>query len=402
MNRLILIGNGFDLAHGIKTSYKDFILSYLKMAFNTAKNSYKYDDELLTVTLNMEYIKRLNHDNIDIWELHDFYKYIQPNNESDSHYNYDIYLNNNEYIFEIKSELILKLLICCEEYNWVDIENEYYKTLCTLASKNKESEIFKLNSDFQILQNLLQNYLGKIETEYFLNMPDVSNSLLVSKLTELIEHNAAPKPLLEYLVSNVTTRNKNKTAEKIEAKGILFLNFNYTSTIENYSEKIKEIVPNTSIIYIHGKLRDSNNPIIFGYGDEEETNFKALEKYDECLKYVKTYWYLRTHNYERLLTFIDSDQFEVYIMGHSCGMSDKTMLSSIFNNPNCKKIKILTYDKTEGRKNLDISTTNYIEMTYQIGRLFNEKSELRKKLIPFDSRDVLNVKLKNHEIPGIK
>ncbi len=25
MNRLILIGNGFDLAHGLKTSYADFI-----------------------------------------------------------------------------------------------------------------------------------------------------------------------------------------------------------------------------------------------------------------------------------------------------------------------------------------------------------------------------------------
>ena len=25
MNRLILVGNGFDLAHGLKTSYKDFI-----------------------------------------------------------------------------------------------------------------------------------------------------------------------------------------------------------------------------------------------------------------------------------------------------------------------------------------------------------------------------------------
>jgi len=25
MNRIILIGNGFDLAHGLKTGYKDFI-----------------------------------------------------------------------------------------------------------------------------------------------------------------------------------------------------------------------------------------------------------------------------------------------------------------------------------------------------------------------------------------
>ncbi len=28
MNRIILIGNGFDLAHGLPTSYKDFIQGY--------------------------------------------------------------------------------------------------------------------------------------------------------------------------------------------------------------------------------------------------------------------------------------------------------------------------------------------------------------------------------------
>ena len=30
MNRLIVIGNGFDLAHGMKTSYYDFITNYIK------------------------------------------------------------------------------------------------------------------------------------------------------------------------------------------------------------------------------------------------------------------------------------------------------------------------------------------------------------------------------------
>jgi hypothetical protein len=30
MNRIILIGNGFDLAHGLKTGYRDFMNSYWK------------------------------------------------------------------------------------------------------------------------------------------------------------------------------------------------------------------------------------------------------------------------------------------------------------------------------------------------------------------------------------
>lgn len=33
MNRLVIIGNGFDLAHGLKTGYKDFIDWYWDKRF---------------------------------------------------------------------------------------------------------------------------------------------------------------------------------------------------------------------------------------------------------------------------------------------------------------------------------------------------------------------------------
>ena len=51
MNRIVLIGNGFDLAHGLKTNYNDFIDDYWKRfmnhcigqdAWNTYGN-YQYD-----------------------------------------------------------------------------------------------------------------------------------------------------------------------------------------------------------------------------------------------------------------------------------------------------------------------------------------------------------------------
>ena len=39
MNRIILIGNGFDLAHGLKTSYQDFLKWILKQKdYNTEGN----------------------------------------------------------------------------------------------------------------------------------------------------------------------------------------------------------------------------------------------------------------------------------------------------------------------------------------------------------------------------
>lgn len=52
MNRLILLGNGFDLAHGMKTSYNDFILWYIKSAFQSALEKNDYADELMNIRIN--------------------------------------------------------------------------------------------------------------------------------------------------------------------------------------------------------------------------------------------------------------------------------------------------------------------------------------------------------------
>ncbi len=49
MNRLILIGNGFDLAHGLKTGYNYFVKWYLHQALVTAGESFLYEDKLLKV-----------------------------------------------------------------------------------------------------------------------------------------------------------------------------------------------------------------------------------------------------------------------------------------------------------------------------------------------------------------
>ncbi|SHE57211.1 AbiH family protein [Chryseobacterium takakiae] len=390
MNRLILIGNGFDIAHKIKTSYKDFILDYLKNVFNSARDYEKYEDEFITVIKNNRFDKQLNtNPYISTWELNNFYGYIQSDNSLGiTVTGRPIYKETLEYTLKLKNNLISILLSSCRESNWVDIENEYYKILCELSSKSKIQEIIELNKGFELLQNLLFNYLNRIEKQHSSEKYDVSKSYLLSQLTEPIKHNLAPQSKKTVRGININTNNAPTP------NNILFLNFNYTSTIETYIKEIRKTIPNTNVIYIHGKLNDINNPMIFGYGDEDETNFELLEKYDECLKYIKTYWYLRTNNYENFLKFIDSDEFEVYVMGHSCGMSDKTMLSSIFNNSNCKKIKILTYDKSFGSRDLTIDTTNYIEMTYQIGRLFNNKADLRKKLISFQTKDLLKIEVR--------
>ena len=67
MNRLVIIGNGFDLAHGLKTSYKDFIKDYINSVINFVINLYfkenesrLYEDNLLSIRLKDFCTKRNN------------------------------------------------------------------------------------------------------------------------------------------------------------------------------------------------------------------------------------------------------------------------------------------------------------------------------------------------------
>ena len=51
MNRLIIIGNGFDLAHGIKTSYKDFIANYFFNVISRLTLKNFHEDDLIRISL---------------------------------------------------------------------------------------------------------------------------------------------------------------------------------------------------------------------------------------------------------------------------------------------------------------------------------------------------------------
>ena len=67
---------------------------------------------------------------------------------------------------------------------------------------------------------------------------------------------------------------------------------------------------------------------------------------------------------------------EVFVLGHSLGLSDRTMLSMIFEHSNCKSIKIFYYEHDKGN--------NYVELTQEISKHFRNKLEMRRKIVPFD------------------
>ena len=67
-----------------------------------------------------------------------------------------------------------------------------------------------------------------------------------------------------------------KTIGTHPPKRLLFINFNYTNTLEPYVEECRKRI-HSDINYIHGSVNDENNPPIFGFGDEFDESYKEFE-----------------------------------------------------------------------------------------------------------------------------
>lgn len=343
MNDLYLIGNGFDLAHGLKTSYNDFLLWYLKESIGKAE-LYTIEDDLLkidgqnssfvpsgspTIPLLLEHSSRSG---MKIKYKHDFFKKIVDN---------------------------------YRDYKWVDIEYEYYMALVDLykgldsGKLIKESiivQLMELNKCFDSIKKKLVEYLAGLE---------ISQKIVHKQIEQILRENE---------------EGEKQSASENSYK--LFVNFNYTSTIKLYDNDLI-YKDKLEVVNIHGKLNDEDNPEIFGYGDEMDPHYDKIENLNNnnFLKNIKSFGYLRTNNYQRVNSFIEGDGkgFTVKVLGHSCGLSDRILLNTIFEHPNCQAIKIYYYQKSE-------TENDYFEKTQEISRHFRAsmKGKMREKIIPFE------------------
>lgn len=402
MNRVIIVGNGFDLAHNLKTKYEDFIKWYwLKILKNLQRCiTYTFENELCLI--------KLGYSGHCICDL--FQRPLLPSEIS----SYIISLKSR---YDVVKEVNVSPLLKCisqsiETKGWVDIENEYYSML--VECKGKKDELERLNKDFAVIEGLLIEYLNEIqknEIKEELVDDDIKNKMLAPFVakdisveakdkwhdflkrrlndSDLIDNIELYKPFEAKEVFKSINEFKNAYKDNIEFMGvdsiygavlphemmypdeILFLNFNYTTTADLYIPEDPHFILN----HIHGELVKPEN-VIFGYGDESDDEYKRLQKINdnEYLRHIKTNRYLETPNYRDLLSFIDSAPFQVCIMGHSCGLSDKTLLNTLFEHKNCVSIKPYYYINEQGKD-------NYLDIVQNISRNFTNPQLMRNRVV---------------------
>lgn len=369
LNKLIIIGNGFDLAHGLKTSYHDFMLWILSCEFK------KHFDGLITFDI-VDFSNAPKREGTEVfnnYSLSDFQVFFfdkNPNYKSlleETHgimnteilMQYFSALNRNK--IGIKNNIFRHLLFHQKINYWVDIENEFYKTLVKFYKNDVNLKEFKsleeFNSDFEQIKQLLEQYLISIK-----------------------DKSVSSKSKISTFFKDLPKFNKTKTIHPV-----FICNFNYTDTLNSYIRKDTDLI-NDDICFIHGEIDRPQNPIVFGFGDEKEENYLPMEssKDDRYLKFIKSFAYLKTPYYSKLLSFIEAEPFEVVIMGHSCGQSDRVLLKTIFEHDNCQKIIIKYYERPDG-------TDDFDEKAKEIARSFTDKALFRKRVVHYQDERVTSL-----------
>ncbi len=235
---ILLVGNGFDLAHGLPTRYTDFLNFLRAVQF---RNSTEYlginDNEKIAKTGVHDEIKALLKEPINMhkWNIDEVYRLM----------------NKNVWV-----EYFLAVYKTLPKGGWVDFEHEIssiVQKLDELQDNNLRSrQKMQRISQLKVMPDILQRYNLYDNIPESLQNPDVSKRLL-SDLDKLI------RCLEIYLCCCLDLIDPSTHLKSITEIGAIdgVLSFNYTNTFEEIYEP--KLLRKPEYCYIHGKARMEND-----------------------------------------------------------------------------------------------------------------------------------------------
>lgn len=349
MNRLVIIGNGFDLAHGLYTKYTDFMAWFWMDIIQAGV----VDSDISSIN-SMCTLENGNFQPPKSVLLYQRRKHLNLLGQQMKRH-----IQNKPNSYPVHGNVWIRICENIETKGWTDLESDYYLCLTRAVTNCRDlgkNSITDLNGQFNLIRKYLIEYLK------------IVGQIKVERIDSI--YDKIYRPILKGEIDNSYYFDIPSSDETIPSN-ILLLNFNYTRTPELYFHEGAQVTLN----YIHGKL-DNPGSIILGYGDESDENYKTLRGFDDdgCLKYHKQLHYLEYENYRNLTDFLDAAPFQICIMGHSCGKSDLTLLKELFEHHNCISIKPYYFKPKDGED-------NYSYLTNNINRIFTDSSSMRRKVV---------------------
>ena len=365
LKQLIVLGNGFDLASGLKSTYYDFF-DYIygqPIVNNTNSNNFWYDifqnykedtiedwadieEQILVQLKNIEY---LYNEKILIEGRGDSEtSSLAESEHKENNIPNNLYVTLEfllPYFVKVRSEKTTQNIL---KKQLLILEDDFRKYLLSITKNNADDGIYY---KYYMKSKVLNKYIQ------LCNSSESHNSDLVSKLenTTIFNHSPQIKKFDETLSEIYKEKNSNEN---------LVLIFNYTKVwdVENGRN-------------IHGDLDNGN--IIFGIDyDKLNNNFKKAP-----IEFSKSYRVLENG---LISTFdISSDIDIIKIYGHGLGKADYSYYQSIFDSVDLYhgKTKVMFFwseyegkEKEQIHKDFVKGVTNLIE---EYGTTFTNKDHGR-------------------------
>lgn len=368
--KILILGNGFDLAHGLPTSYKDFLgfcecvecifdikisnisevdfINYLSKnwksnkeniqknieiiqnkileAFKSREEIDKTNDEIIYKTENKVIDKIYNLIKENFW-----YLYFQSIYQ-------DIQINFGQNWVDFESE-IKYLIKDIDEYSDNDLTADFYNIVENIKTEKKSPKLNKIR-------------INKNEVKISKYQPDLSQCKTIQDFRDRIEKDLKKLIRALELYFSVFVEDKDimdniKPIElanaKIEDEKFIFnfedvdyvINFNYTNTYEK-----KYNIKNKEIIYVHGKCEkdrtvEYNTPVL-GIDKCSEspknTIFNGITKIAQRTKNNIKYEENKILNEIKKIFNISKEISEIHIFGHSLGIMDSYILKDFLSS----------------------------------------------------------------------
>jgi hypothetical protein len=324
---IIILGNGFDLAHDLQTKYIDLI----EFCNNFQSSDIKFDDD----NINNEFLHIIS-TNFWLSYFNKILKFIQESGNTWIDFENIIYDSLNIFTHRSNNSFIYT-------YETVNTNMLKYQQINEMTNRLQitlAEELYNLNYDYVERSG----YTTKIQIK-------ITNvEAICSKLYDELRNFTR---ILELYIFFIVDQNNNLDKYKYnfskfkckpvsEIKPVIYIiNFNYTHFLEQFIHNYP-IYP--IFIYPHGKI---NNQDLFKPNKSNSTNlilgtksFISRDRNNKIPLYLKIF---QKHNQRHMYDTIDKyqellkksrnvkdEEIVIYVIGHSLNFSDHTILRNIF------------------------------------------------------------------------
>ena len=337
---ILVIGNGFDLAHGLPTKYRDFLkfVEVIRQVLNAKGKEIDWKD----IHLEIKELIKINMKNVrnNIFSQEQIWREL---------------LEENFWI-----EYFLQCPMYQKE-NWIDFESEISNVIQSTDFDMKNNNL-KLDDDASIVSNFyLEKFFHKRLPAAVLDFGEDTQVITFREMRDVLyqDLNKLTRAFEIYLCEYVGKIQSVKISKEIKSLRIdHVLSFNYSHTYQKLYDKLKKI----KYDYIHGESRfnstlESNNMVL---GIDEYLNKKSKDKEIDFIAFKNYYQriYKKTGSeYKNWVDEIANSRYEnevalrerfpkqipykkfnskhkLYIFGHSLDITDKDVLRDLILNDN--------------------------------------------------------------------